>query len=128
MLPKDDSTSIGSILVAMGAITEEQLREAIQEQHNARMEVMLGKLLVANGIISSHQLEAALQSQHDLRSGKKHKRAMAQSRIAEQGVGAVLALATRLRVSAQETKERITGTEFPKITADMLSGGKKSDS
>jgi hypothetical protein len=111
----------------MGVITEEQLRTAVQEQHNVRMDVMLGKLLLADGIISSRQLESALKSQLDLRSGKKHKRAMAQSKIAEQGVGAVMSLAAKLRVSVQEAKDKITGTEFPRITADMVAG-KKSDS
>ena len=127
MLPKDDPTSIGAILVAMGVITEEQLRDVVQEQHNVRMDVMLGKLLLADGIISARHLETALQSQQDLRSGKKHKRAMAQSRIAEQGVGAVMSLAAKLRFSVNEAKEKITGTEFPRITADMVAG-KKSDS
>jgi len=127
MLPKDDPSSIGAILVAMGVISEEQLQDAVQEQHNVRMDVMLGKLLLANGIISAAQLETALRSQNDLRSGKKHKRAMAQSRIAEQGVGAVMSLAAKLRHSAYEAKERITGSDFPCITADMVAG-KKSDS
>jgi hypothetical protein len=127
MLPKDDPTSIGAILAAMGVITEEQLRDAVQEQHNVRMDVMLGKLLLADGIISARHLETALQSQQDLRSGKKHKRAMAQSRIAEQGVGAIMSLAAKLRSSVNEAKEKITGTEFPRITADMVAG-KKSDS
>jgi hypothetical protein len=125
MTPKDDPTTIGAILVAMGAITEDQLQEAVHEQHQARMDVMLGKLLLANGLISAAQLEAALSSQSDLRSGKKHKRAMAQSRIAEQGVGAVVALASKLRSSATEARERITGTEFPAV-GNLV--GKKSDS
>lgn len=122
MSPADDPTSIGSILVAMGVITAEQLEIAVREQHTVRVDVLLGKLLLANGVISPHQLEVALQSQNDLRSKKKHKRAMAQSKIAEQSVGAVIALASKLRKSARETREKVTGTDYPAITAEMLSG------
>ena len=124
MLPSDDQTSIGSILVAMGALTEEQLSSAVREQRNMEEDVVLGKLLLASGVITEDQLKIALQSQSDLRSGKKHKRAMAQSVIAEHSIGAVIALATKIRNKSKETKERITGTEFPKVTVN----GNNSDS
>ena len=115
-----DPTSIGAILVAMGVITADQLEEAVREQEKERLDILLGKILLANGIISQSQLEAALTTQKGLRSKKKHQRAMAQSQIAECGVGSIMAMASSIKSHAREAREKITGTAFPVMTAEML--------
>jgi hypothetical protein len=118
MSPKKDPTSIGSILVAMGVITEDQLNEVTSEQNS--IDILLGKLLVANGLISPVQLESALMSQQGLRSNKKHLKAIAQAKIAECGGGAVINFATQIRQQSTEIKKSVTGTEFPAVSGGMM--------
>ena len=100
--PKDDPTSIGSILVAMGVITMDQLLVAIEEQTSASKDVLLGKLLVASGFISHEQLEIALGAQEGLRSKKKVHRAHASATIAERSSAAVVEIAQSVRKHSAE--------------------------
>lgn len=119
----ESQTTIGSILVSMGAITEEQLAVAVEEQLNSSVDVLIGKILVADGAISRERLEAALLVQQELRGKDKHRRALAQAKIAEQSTGALLDVSMKLRKEAREAKEKITGTEYPKIEKSMMSPG-----
>jgi hypothetical protein len=82
MSPKDDQTSLGNILVNMGAITQEQLDKIIEEQKMSPLDVLMGKLLVADGYVAEHQLAAAMEVQQGLRTASKYQRAMIMSQIA----------------------------------------------
>lgn len=76
-LYKSDPTSIGAILLSMGAITCNQLDETIAEQLRLHEDALLGKLLVAAGYCSNKQLEIAIAAQQTLRNGDKTKKALA---------------------------------------------------
>jgi hypothetical protein len=53
---------VGELLVAMGALTEERLREAlVQQQESGRP---LGQLLVEDGYVMAHEVAMALADQH----------------------------------------------------------------
>jgi hypothetical protein len=82
MRPKDDQTSLGNILVNMGLVSQDQLAEAVLEQQQTSIEVLMGKLLVADGVISEEQLQRALEIQQGLRSKHKYDRALAMSEVA----------------------------------------------
>lgn len=124
MKPHDDPTSLGAILLAMGVITSEQLNQAIQEQENSSIEIMLGKLLVANDVISGDQLEMALSAQVGLRSKKREYKARAQASIAEASSAHVIALASSVRAKSEFNRKRTTGEAFPAITDQLLSSKK----
>lgn len=82
MNPKDDSTSIGAILVSMGSITGDQLNEVVETQKQMREDTLLGVLLVHNELCSKEQLEAAIDVQVDMRSKNKPRRALAFANVA----------------------------------------------
>jgi len=124
MNPKDDPTSLGAILLAMGIINSHQLECAVEEQADSSIEVMLGKLLIANGLISSDQLDMALSAQVGLRSRKRDVKAKAQAAIAEEGSAQVIALAASVREKSSAAKKRATGDTFPAVTAGLLSSKK----
>lgn len=115
MRPGDDPTSLGSILLAMGIISHEQLVKAVEEQDNSSIEIMLGKLLVANDIITSDQLEVALSAQMGLRSKKRESKARAQASIAEVGSARILELALSVRNKSEDNRQRRTGEGYPAI-------------
>jgi len=118
--PKDDSTSIGSILVSMGVISIGQLSRAMEEQKNSSQDVLIGRLLVASGFISNEQLEVALNAQTGLRSKKSVVRANAQANIAEQSSAAVVRIAGHLRRQSAETRKSRTGEGHEAVTDEML--------
>jgi hypothetical protein len=123
--PTHDPTSIGNILLAMGAVTEEQLRATLKEQRRLREDQMLGKLLVASGIVSTSQLERAMETQRVMRSKKKVNAAMAVADVAIARHRRDSIIATRERIQncslqiVRETK-RITGSEHPAVSSAML--------
>jgi hypothetical protein len=118
--PKDDPTSIGSILVSMGVISIGQLNRAMEEQRTASRDVLIGKLLVAAGFISNEQLEVALNAQTGLRSKKPVVRANAQAEIAEQSSAAVVRIAGHLRKQSADTRRSRTGEGHEAVTDEML--------
>jgi len=118
--PKDDETSIGSILMAMGAVTVEQLKVAVEEQKIASEDVLLGKIMVASGCISPEQLEVALSAQAGLRSKKNVKRAYAQASIAESSGAVVVGIASLVRKQSEITRKSRTGQDYPAVTDDMI--------
>lgn len=119
MSPKDDPTSIGSILVKMGAISEEELQAAVEEQSNLSIEHLLGKLLVANGICSAEQVEVAVAAQRDMRSEDEHKQAVAIADIASARKKVVHAARQRLIARGEQVAHKaITGT-FPAVAMKM---------
>ena len=72
LLPKDQQLDIchppkiGEILIKQGAVTEEQLEEALEAQMQP-----IGKILVESGTVSENQVEKALQEQNKARATKK---------------------------------------------------------
>lgn len=56
----EDDTSIGNILVELGFVTDDQLKEAVEIQRRANP---LGKILVEMGAITDEQLDEALMQQ-----------------------------------------------------------------
>ena len=70
MTPKEDPTSLGSLLLSMGAITPSQLEIAVTQQALMDKEMLLGKLLVANKAIDNETLQEALKTQERLRQNQ----------------------------------------------------------
>ncbi len=65
-LPKPSRPLLGQLLLAGGAVTADQLREALcRQQESGRL---LGEILVDMGAITPTQLEDALQEQRRLDS------------------------------------------------------------
>ena len=77
MNPKDDTTSIGSILLNMGVITREQLDVAVRTQRCLHTDTLLGVLLVHEGYCTKEELEEAIDTQISMRNGHKANRAIA---------------------------------------------------
>lgn len=80
--PADDSTSIGSILLDMGAITKEQLVEVVKQQQQLTEEQLLGQLMIACKLCTPQQIRKALEVQLGKRSLNNDERALAQFDIA----------------------------------------------
>jgi hypothetical protein len=77
-----DETSIGCILLDMGALDEQQLAEVVDQQENASVDVMLGHLLVSSEICTREQVDVALQAQQGMRSSRTTDQALAVADIA----------------------------------------------
>lgn len=119
MSPKDDPTSIGAILVKMGAISEEELLAAVEEQSNLSIEHLLGKLLVANGICSAEQVEVAVAAQRDMRSEDEHKQAVAIADIASARKKVVHAARQRLIARGESVARKASTGTFPAVAMKM---------
>lgn len=116
--PPDDPTSLGAILVAMSAITPEQLVEAVEQQKRSTMEHLLGKILVADGKCTNDQLDLALSVQEAMRCRDKKRQALAVAEIAKcRKKGTNGARQRLIERSAAIIKK---GKAHPVITSDML--------
>lgn len=120
MKPADDPTSLGSILVTMGMITEDQLAEIVELQERATVDQLIGRLAVAEQLITADQLEEALSAQAGLRSKSKPKRALAQAKIVELSAAVITGAATRLRARAAEVRKASTGQGYGGATASAM--------
>lgn len=67
---KDDDTTVGGILLRMGFITRDQLREAITAKATASGDALLGEVLIAQGAVTRAQLERVLLMQKEARGEK----------------------------------------------------------
>lgn len=66
--PARDPSSIGSILLKIGAITAEQLDKALE--HKVQFdEALLGSLLRQSGHVTGKDMALAMKIQHELRQG-----------------------------------------------------------
>lgn len=119
MIPKDDPTSIGAILLKMGAITEAELKQAVDEQENLSIELLLGKLLIANGICSLEQVEVAIAAQRDMRSGNEHKKAVAIADIASARKKVVRTHRQQLIDRGERMAQKATTGTFPAVAMKM---------
>ena len=119
MISRDDPTSIGAILLKMGAITEAELKKAVDEQENLSIELLLGKLLVANGVCSLEQVEVAIAAQRDMRSGDEHKGAMAIADIASARKKVVHAERQQLIARGERVARKADTGTFPAVAMKM---------
>lgn len=132
MDPKDDPTTLGSILLALDLVSEEQLTDAVNKQQKMREETVLGLILVSDGVITSAQLDVALSAQASMRTNGKHGLAMGVANIAlhRRRRASVLQKRERLVEKSQQVVQacrRITGNEGTAITANMLAKSKNGD-
>jgi len=118
--PADDPTSLGAILVAMSAVTPEQLELAVEQQERATLEHLLGKLLVADGHCTHEQLEIALAAQEAMRSRDKKRQALAVAEIAKFRKRGTNGACKRLVERSVVIVKKATGPAHPVITAEML--------
>jgi hypothetical protein len=119
-LPSDDPTSLGCILVAMSAVTPDQLAEAVDQQKRASIEHLLGKLLVADGHCTPEQLEIALAAQDAMRSKDRTKQAIAVAEIARHRKKKTNGARLRILERSASIVKKATGQDHPAITAEML--------
>lgn len=120
LLPSDDPTSLGCILVAMSAVTSEQLAEAVEQQQRSSIEHLLGKLLVADGHCSNEDLELALEAQRAMRSKDKKRQAMAVADIAKHRKRGMNGARQRIIARSAAIVKKATGQDYPAITTEML--------
>jgi hypothetical protein len=116
----DDPTSLGCILVAMSAVTPDQLAEAVEQQERSSIEHLLGKLLVADGHCTNDQLEIALAAQEAMRSKDKRKQAMAVAEIAKHRKRGTNGARLRIIERSASIVKKATGQDHPAITPEML--------
>jgi hypothetical protein len=97
MGPADDPTSIGCVLVSIGALTDRQLKQAVEDRQQASPDELLGHFMVGREIIQPDQLKRALELQAKLRNSKnKTARALAQAEVASACVDRVRTTAARV--------------------------------
>ena len=60
--------TLGDILLSQGRVTQAQIDDAIELQHNAPDRLRIGRILVQEGVIDENTLAAALAEAHDLRA------------------------------------------------------------
>jgi hypothetical protein len=114
--PKIDPTSLGSILLKMGAISEEELLCAVEEQRKITADVLLGKLLIAHGFCTEDQVEVAVRAQLGMRSDNRADMAMGLADIAaarKKQIGG-----TMIRVLGKV--RGITSQDNPMVTPELL--------
>lgn len=118
--PADDPTSIGAILIAMSAITPDQLAAAVEQQERSTLEHLLGKLLVADGHCSNDQLDIALAAQDAMRSKNKTKQALAVAEIAKQRKKGTNGARRRIIERSAAIVKKATGQNHQAITPEMM--------
>ena len=120
MRPAEDPTSIGCILVAMSAITPEQLQQVVEQQEQSSLEFLLGKLMVADGYCTREQLEIALAAQDAMRSRDKKKQALAITEIAMHRKRGTNGAQHRIIERSASIVRKATGQDHPAITQELL--------
>ena len=123
MRPKEDPTSIGSILMKMGFANKEQILKAAEQQEQMNYDVLLGKLLVANEIINKEQLKKALDAQDKLRNKNKFNQAIAVANLAIFKKRSHKVTDEIIRVG-NHVAEKVSSSEYPIITQKMMSAAK----
>ncbi len=108
-------STLGEVLVKMGAITHKQLCEAIEEHDRSSEENRLAHLLVANGVCTKEQVEIARAAQEGLSSGYKHEQAMAISDIASYRKRQV----NKRREGVMNKAKKITGRGYPAVAVKL---------
>jgi len=120
--PTTDQTSIGAILMNMGAVTREQIEDVIEEQRKLREDALLGRLLVARGYCTQEQFDIAMAAQTSMRAGDRERRAMAVADISLARTRRNSVILTRQRIikKGQEAAKVITREDHIAITPEMI--------
>lgn len=71
-----DQTNLGNILLRMGAVKLDRLKEAVVAQMEQHRDLRLGAVLAALGLVTHADLQYALQVQKLMRRGKGADAAM----------------------------------------------------
>lgn len=126
MIPMKDSTTLGTILLHMGAITQEQLDTAAAEHKKLPRDAILGKLLVAKGFCTEEQYKIAIAAQKSIRSEDKAHSALAVADISIRRSRNKKTLATqeRLRQKGEKLAKSVSNTGYEVITSVMLAASK----
>lgn len=124
MTNERDPTSIGSILLHMGLITDEQLWDALLFQKTAVLKQPLGDILVDCGYCTRATLDMAAEAQLGLRSEKKVDKAAAVATVAQARKGvqqaAVQTIVQRGRDLVEKLGDDFTPTPvFTVVLADL---------
>lgn len=119
---KKDPTSIGSILMSLGAVTEPALDAAVRQQQQMQQDLLIGKILVANGACTAEELDTAIRAQASMRNEDPHMRALdvADFALKRRRRKSVIDMRTRLRTKSAQLERSITGEDNPAITPAML--------
>lgn len=117
----NERTSLGAILMEMGAIEKEKLADAIEMQRLIREEARLGKLLIENGFCSKAAVDMALEKQQKLRESDHAHGAIevADVVIKKRRSKSIVQQQTRLMKKAEQVVRRISD-EYLQITPDIL--------
>jgi hypothetical protein len=100
--PNEDFTSIGSVLLRLGYITESDLWMALRKQ--ARVgDVMLGAILVEMGIIGPEAVAKAAGLQRMMRDGNV---AMAELDVVSERIGESAELSAKTRRAVESIRGR----------------------
>jgi hypothetical protein len=123
MSPKEDETSLGSVLLELGLIKQEDLDRAVNYQQNSSMEQMLGAVLVLLGACSKEEIEYALSAQKGMRESKKRGRQI----LAMMALDAAIQRkrfnrdqASEVVAKAERFIRHTSGTEHIAITPELL--------
>jgi len=108
-------STLGEVLVKMGAITKKQLCNAVDEQEKSSLDSRLSNLLVANGTCTKEQIEIAQAARIGLSSGFKHEQAIAISDIASYRKRQV----NKRREVAIDKANKITGQRYPAVAVKL---------
>ena len=122
--PVEPHTTIGAIMIAMGAITQEQLDHALAEQE-VNPDAALGGMLIGMGHVSPSQVRFALDLQTSLRSNNRSEKASAEQLILKMKTKAYVAHANRVVGGAEMTKEKLETGNHPALKTVPLGPEKK---
>jgi hypothetical protein len=119
---RNDATSLGNVLLRMGVITEDDLREAVHIQKDR--DRLLGKLFVLARVISPEDLETALSTQADLRHGKISRQTQGAVRIATSRTRQAAQIGERVASLGGTVAQRArTGQGFPAVCCATATAG-----
>jgi hypothetical protein len=116
MAIRDEPTTIGELLLAMGAVTEAQLDLAINDR-NAQTSRRLGEILVEYGFCTDKEVHRALEAQEQMRKGGTSEHAMVYAQLAleRQRRPDKLAQQKRLLDTGRKLRDAITGEDYPAV-------------
>ena len=116
MAIRDEPTTIGELLLAMGAVTEAQLDLAIHD-HKAETPRLLGEVLVEYGFCSPKDVQRALTAQEQMRKGGTSEHAMVYAELAleRQRRPEKVAQRRRLLEAGRKLRDAITGDDYPAV-------------
>jgi hypothetical protein len=116
----DEASTLGSILIALGYVSRDQLENSAREQAAMSKEELIGRMLVVRGELDPGHLEKALELQCRLRSKKCHVRAIAQAELAEQTSQRTIELAKELRIETAKVRRESSGLGYPSVRAEGI--------